>query len=568
MWGLRSPHLAISILVFARQVLVQAALHAESRRLLGVDRPLLSSLEVLLSSQRTVLLEWDYSLVTYSLTVPYEAVAASILATVVANASAVEIALYRPDEKNRELLVSGRPSLFSDIPTEEAANFLLEVRDGMRATNFTIAILRSTITSEFGFQFPDPGYSKPPQGTLVGLQVFDQHGTHARMDVFEPRRSQYIAAVGVEIRYVWLIASQNDPDATLSMRVDGQLYSLLPPGVNSPLIQPRSRGWTLVEIRVDSPTLAAQRLAPLVYEVVLIREALCHERCRTCFGPDATDCSSCRAPLVLFEGECVHTDCPPDTFYEWKAFQCRRCHPSCAQCSGPGSDSCSFCPALHFLATGSWNDPTGVCTLSCPAGTFAHPGSRRCRLPPKKFNTFYLRYTFRISPLEYQASPRLQQMVLNTTAFVLGLSLTDVKAFRLEVDNFGVRNFVEIVSPFMTKTNADKVSIDMWFGAFEIPVDDVTSFTWADMHQPLPPLPKDPLIPGWGYGFIASAVIGILVLVPLYCCYFRRLANTKKVYVIRRAVDPIFVDQMVNNAPSWIIRKFVALESGAGKATQ
>lgn len=540
----------------------------QARRLLGIDSPLLSSLEIVLSSKRTVLLDWDYTESSYSLTVPYESVAAAVVATV-ANSSNVELVLFKPDERSFEELISGQPSAFADIPTEEATKFILEVRYGMRASNYTIAVLRSTITSRFDFKFPDPASLAPPEGTLTGLGVFDQYGVSARFDAFEPRRSQYIASVDVEIKYVWVIASQNDPEGRMQMRVDGQKYAPLPPGVNSPIIPVTDRGWTLLEISVESDVAMAAGFSPVLYEIVVVRDALCHERCRTCFGPGKGDCLSCKAPLVLFDGSCENTGCPPDTYYDWKGFKCRRCHNSCAQCTGPEPQQCTFCQALHFLVPTAQTSASGECTLGCPPGYFAHPNSRRCKaFSGGSSKTFYLSFKFRAEPWEYQSNPRMQQMVLNTTAFVLGVSLSDVKAFKLHLDNFGVEAFVEIVTPFLSKASAEDISIDMWFGAFELPCDLVTAHTWAQMHPPVPPLPVDAMIPMWGVGFLVSGLIGLLTILPLYCCYFRRLANTKKVYVIRRAVDPIFVDQMVTTAPAWIIKKFVALESGQGKAGQ
>lgn len=70
---------------------------------------------------------------------------------------------------------------------------------------------------------------------------------------------------------------------------------------------------------------------------------------------------------------------------------------------------------------------------------------------------------------------------------------------------------------------ADGILMDLWFGAFEVPVDEVRSYTWDDLHPPLPPLPIDPFFPTWLWGLITSASAGIVMLIPLYCCPSLRL---------------------------------------------
>ena len=68
------------------------------------------------------------------------------------------------------------------------------------------------------------------------------------------------------------------------------------------------------------------------------------------------------------------------------------------------------------------------------------------------------------------------------------------------------------------KDEADSILVDLWFGAFEVPVDDIRSFTWDEMHPPLPPLPLDPFFPTWVWGLISSASSAVVMLIPLYCC--------------------------------------------------
>lgn len=530
------------------------------RRLLAVEAPLLASLEVVLSTERRAPIEWDYAKVKYSLTVPSEAVAAALVAVANPAYSGVIMALYRPDDGMREVLASGQPSSFQDVPTEEAARFMLELQRGAQASNYTISVLRSTITSGYEFVHPDPAQSLPPQSTLTGLTVYSLYGQPARTDphAFEPQRSQYVAVVDMEMSWVYVIASQNDPDATLQIRVDGQEWDWIVSGVNSGLLAVPGRGWLLVEVRVNPPALPA-----LIYQVVITRGVICHERCRACFGPGEDNCLSCRAPLVLFEGRCDVTACPPNGYWEWDSYQCRRCDPSCAQCTGPGKDACTLCPALHFLSPEKYRALTGPCVITCPIGKFAHPPSRRCRRPPAaSFKTFYLAFVLRVPFSEFQFDSRLQRSVLNTTAFVLGVALSDVRAYRMSQKEFASQITIEVVSPFLPKAEADRILIDTWFGAFEIPVDEVISMTWDSVHPPVPELPEEPMIPSWGYGIIVSGVMAVAVLCPMYCFFFRRINNTRKRYVTRVGVDQTFMDIIVHQSPAWLIKRFMAHDGG------
>mmetsp|Transcript_174908 Transcript_174908/g.555299 ORF Transcript_174908/g.555299 Transcript_174908/m.555299 type:complete len:103 (+) Transcript_174908:166-474(+) len=94
-------------------------------------------------------------------------------------------------------------------------------------------------------------------------------------------------------------------------------------------------------------------------------------------------------------------------------------------------------------------------------------------------------------------------------------------------------------------------------------MDLVTTHTWDELHPPMPAFPDEPLLPMWALGLIASGGTTVLVLIPLYLFYFRRLANTKKRYRARVGVDPVFLHEVVDESPAWIIRRFTAKAQGA-----
>ncbi|CAE7589381.1 Pcsk5 [Symbiodinium sp. CCMP2592] len=547
------------------------------RRLLGIDAPVLEELSVVLSTGVAAPMAWSYFEVKYSLTVPQEALAVAVLC-VVRQGYAVLLRLHRPEDEFSETLVSGKPSAFADVPSEEAAHLVLEVQYGSRSTNYTIVVIRSTITSDFQFQYPDPAATVQAEATLTGLVAVDGFGDPLRMEpmYFDPRRSQYLVFANPNTGggYEWTraVASKNDPAALLHLRVDGSDWEDLESGILTRYISVPVNTWLLLEVRVTSATATAGTV-PLVYQLLISRELRCHVLCRTCFGPEAIHCLSCRTPLVLNNGTCKETACPPSSYYEWTSFQCRPCDESCAQCSGPGASACTQCRPLFFLSPLTWEDLQAPCVLRCPGGTFAHPRSRRCRKPPSApVKTFYLQFKFRSTFQDFSRDPIIQESVLNTTAFVLGLALSDIRGYKMEaveeeygivVDNGPPLLSVEVVSPFLSKDEADHISMNTWFGAFEVPVDEVQSFTWDQMHPPLPPLPVDPFLPTWAWGLGTSASAAILLLFPIYCCYFRRLANTRRKYRPAAGVDPTFMERVVHNSDSQLVKRFVARDSGA-----
>lgn len=570
---------AQAVVAIAVSAMCIAAKEQLARRLQvsPIKLPLLSSLELVLATagtERRATIRWEYSQVKYSLTVPSESVAAALVATVAPDfADETLMTFFLPEDRRRESLKSGVPSFYADVPTEEATKFILELRFRDSSQNYTVAVLRSTITSSYEFAYPDPAEGVPPQATLVGLGISDTYGAPARMTpaFFKPQHSQYIASVDPGVAFARVVASQNDPEATLQMRINGESWLPLTSGIGAPLQAVPERGWLLFEIKVISPGTVGASGKPLVYQVVIAQQLLCHKRCRSCFGPGEDHCLRCRAPLVLFEGHCDTTACPPDGYYEWRSHQCRRCDAGCAACTGPGTEACTLCPALSFLLPQSWDAPSGPCVGACPGGTFAHPPSRRCRVPPAVVvKTWYVRFLFRDVAVSFEQNKGMRDSVVNTTAFVLGLSLSDVRLWRIDDDeDTGMgRITIEVISPFLSRPEADRISIDTWFGAFDVPVDIVTTHTWDEMHPP-PPAPKpEPWLPTWALGLGVSVGLSLVVLLPLYWLHFRRLANTKRRYSGRRGlmrrtgVDPTFIPAVMDKSPAWLIRRFIAKDSG------
>eukprot|EP00933_Yihiella_yeosuensis_P066122 TRINITY_DN7020_c2_g1_i2.p2 TRINITY_DN7020_c2_g1~~TRINITY_DN7020_c2_g1_i2.p2 ORF type:complete len:215 (-),score=33.03 TRINITY_DN7020_c2_g1_i2:302-946(-) len=168
---------------------------ASVRRLPALDVQLLSSLTVLLSSGASAPIAWHFVKTQYSLSVPAEAIAAAIVCVLnpaIQKAEVVEMTLFRPEDNRQEVLTSGVSSGWADVPTEEAASFILQLRLPVqaKATNYTILIIRSTITSNFQFVYPDPASLVPAAATLTSLIAVNAFGTPLRTDpeFFQPRR--------------------------------------------------------------------------------------------------------------------------------------------------------------------------------------------------------------------------------------------------------------------------------------------------------------------------------------------------------------------------------------------
>ena len=95
----------------------------------------------------------------------------------------------------------------------------------------------------------------------------------------------------------------------------------------------------------------------------------CHATCKECTGAKQDACSSCRAPGAdaKFLNDlkvCSDRKCKGATF-SYNATTCDKCAPSCATCYGPLASQCTTC------APGAALDDRGKCVAACPAGKHA-----------------------------------------------------------------------------------------------------------------------------------------------------------------------------------------------------
>ncbi|KCV68129.1 TKL protein kinase [Fonticula alba] len=137
----------------------------------------------------------------------------------------------------------------------------------------------------------------------------------------------------------------------------------------------------------------------------------CHERCLSCNGPLAADCTACRRSIGAFTSPDSCLDSCPEGLHERghlclchdtcsscgqvpgsdsafhclacgaghalpagasAAAACQPCHATCAECRTPGDPgSCIGCAAGHFLHQ-------GLCLERCPAGSWGDAASQTC----------------------------------------------------------------------------------------------------------------------------------------------------------------------------------------------
>ena len=75
----------------------------------------------------------------------------------------------------------------------------------------------------------------------------------------------------------------------------------------------------------------------------------CHGSCRSCTGPDLSDCRSCHPGWAL-NGSCL--PCTPGQFYDPPSGTCQNCFRDCSSCSGPLINDCLSCRSPFLVRPG------------------------------------------------------------------------------------------------------------------------------------------------------------------------------------------------------------------------
>ncbi|EAR90494.3 zinc finger lsd1 subclass family protein (macronuclear) [Tetrahymena thermophila SB210] len=100
----------------------------------------------------------------------------------------------------------------------------------------------------------------------------------------------------------------------------------------------------------------------------------CDQKCMTCNGPSATQCTSCVNGLFLENNQCVQ-QCSQSYFVQQNTNICQQCDSSCLICSGPSSQECISC-ALNLILLNS------QCYSECPSNYYISQESetKECKL--------------------------------------------------------------------------------------------------------------------------------------------------------------------------------------------
>lgn len=521
---------------------------------------------------KSIPLEWSAGVSEYSLAIPRDAPFAGVRVAIGRGETPEEefagtLALRVP---LRSLAFTLEPGLPSEMVSIDS-NFSTVLKIDIATAEFTVNVIRALIASNGQGETPDPARQYPPPGTLSGLALWDSMGQSAHMAWFTPRTSMYYASIQAQALDVRLVATPNDPGAELEWRRNGGKWDFLVSGLTSAPARCSENGWTLLEVRVRSTAaLATGHISePLVYQIAITKELVCHPKCRTCGGPRFDQCTSCFAPLILHSGKCLYTSCrAAATYFDPMPEQCLPCSATCAECTDGSSGGCTSCPAGRFLLTASAIDVAGECVVACPFGYYVQPLSQRCQRAPASSiasQSFYIRLVLRISVDEFQQEQDLLQQILQVAAELLRVSPQDVRFHQWDEANFfGVYYYFEVANPFLKLDEVDeRFTIDQWFGAMPVPVDKVSALSQSEMHPPPLAEKPEPLLPPWAWAAMIGGLAGLAIICPLYHFYFIRKHWELTPYRPDTFGQPQFVEHILKEAPDKVINLVAVKDRGA-----
>ena len=106
----------------------------------------------------------------------------------------------------------------------------------------------------------------------------------------------------------------------------------------------------------------------------------CDDSCLTCNDASTKNCLSCAETTFLFEGTCLKT-CPEGTYKNVNLKKCSSCHYSCKSCVGPEKSDCTFCENktrsfTNITFNSNFSNYTGLCL--CDHGFYDDSSSIYC----------------------------------------------------------------------------------------------------------------------------------------------------------------------------------------------
>lgn len=454
-----------------------------------------------------------------------------------------------------------KPSAYLNISTEKSTLLQLSIA----GSTYNIRVVRALIASNGQGVQPDPARLYPPTGTLTGLMLWDSMGKPANMAWFTPRTSCFHASISEGADDVRLVVTPNDPMAELEWRRNGGKWDSLVSGLTSSPAAVAASGWTLFEVRVTSEAAEATGFVtqPLIYQIAVTKEPVCHPKCRSCNGAGSDDCLSCYAPLVLHGGKCLYTSCQASgRYFDAASELCFPCHSSCLECENGGAQGCTLCPPLRYLLVASAVEVTGECVVICPFGYFVQPTSQLCkRAPPSvRVQPFYVRLVLRVTVEDFLEKLQMLQTVLRVAAETLAVSPQDVRFHRWDPADDGLKVFyyLEVENPFLTMADVKEDSkIDQWFAALPVPVDSVTPLSHSRLYPSDPRAIPEPFIKWWMWCVMAAIFATVCIAYPMYRIYFIRKHYQMHPYRPRLENQEDFIDEVVMQAPPPMLKNLL-----------
>lgn len=200
----------------------------------------------------------------------------------------------------------------------------------------------------------------------------------------------------------------------------------------------------------------------------------------------------------------------------------------------------------------------GSCELSCPFGYFVKPTSQRCqRAPPSlKVERFYLRLSLRVPMEDFVDNPDTLKAVLRTAAQTLAVSPQDVRFHRYEQveGGLGIYYYLEVENPFLKEDTAeDWFSIETWFAALPVPVDNIIIMSQTQLYPPGPRPPLDPFLQPWMWALIGAGSSSILLLYPMYYFWFLRKYHEQHPYKPKTGKEEQFMDRVLDKSDPHVL---------------
>eukprot|EP00933_Yihiella_yeosuensis_P073140 TRINITY_DN81726_c0_g1_i1.p1 TRINITY_DN81726_c0_g1~~TRINITY_DN81726_c0_g1_i1.p1 ORF type:complete len:180 (+),score=43.24 TRINITY_DN81726_c0_g1_i1:917-1456(+) len=162
---------------------------------------------------------------------------------------------------------------------------------------------------------------------------------------------------------------------------------------------------------------------------------------------------------------------------------------------------------------------------------------------------------------EFLENRETLRSVLRVAAEKLRISPQDVRFHRIDPSKSGlsVLYYLEVENPFLRRDEVlEWFIIDQWFAALPVPIDGFTVLSQDQLYAPPPIPPPEPQIKPWMWAAAGAATASIILVYPLYACFFSRKYNEVAHTKIKTVAQDDFLEKVVNSAPDAVISALAA----------